>query len=577
MMKSVFVLAVGFVMSTFFSIAASAQSSPPFASVQDIPSGELRKSIERLGLSARAETLRQLNSLSPPQADIPYLRAGPSGQLYYVDPPAPPAPPIPPAQKINQTLPDGLTAIISVNPSVAFTLHSRPGAPNVVYLNFRGESVSGTQWNVESRRTTHVMRPYSEDADETTFSQAELNTIAEVWKGISEDYAPFNIDVTTQRPATFGSNVGYILFSNRIDRGGFPITPGDVGGVAYLDVWGQSNFTTFQPALVFPEGVPGAKNLIEAASHELGHNMGLLHDGTSALGYYTGHGSGAVSWAPIMGVGYSANVSQWSKGEYPGANNPQDDVAIITNKLTLRADDHGQTFADATPLWLNNSGVVSSYTPVTLPGNPFNKINRGVISSRTDVDSFVFTVSNAGLVDLLIRPEWADTFLATGLRSADLDVWAQLFRDNGTATGVLVTQSAPSTDTYARVTANVTPGRYLLRIDGAGNGNLTTGYSDYGSLSQYSIIGGVPTPSLRTVAVSTPVPARGVVSGGGNFPVGTAQAVVATANPGFRFVRWTNGGIQVSTSNAFTFVLNSNVSLVAEFSAASAIRQTASR
>ena len=56
----------------------------------------------------------------------------------------------------------------------------------------------------------------------------------------------------------------------------------------------------------------------EAASHEAGHNLGLSHDGTRKTGYYAGHGD----WAPIMGVGYYREVSQWSTARLracPGA------------------------------------------------------------------------------------------------------------------------------------------------------------------------------------------------------------------------------------------------------------------
>jgi hypothetical protein len=570
MLAKAFLVVAALVLAAVQVPQAAAQGKTQYNSVQELPQGELRKSIEKMSPSTRAEAIRRLNELAPAQADLKYLRASPSGHLFYVDPPAPPV------KKINEAPPKGSTAIVNINPAIAFALHSKPGAPRVVYLNFRGENVTGTQWNAMSGRTTHPMKAYSEDANLAAFTQAELNTIAEVWKRISEDFAPFNIDVTTQRPAAFGPNVGHILFSNRVDSNGFAIYPNAVGGVAFVNVWGRPDFASLQPALVFPEGVSGAKNLTEAASHELGHNLGLSHDGKGSDAYYGGHGAGNVSWAPIMGVGYSKNVSQWSKGEYPGATQLEDDIAIITNKLTLRPDDHGQTSAAATPLALSNTGVVTSATPVTQPGNPASKVNRGILSTRADVDMFAFTVSNAGAVDLTVNPGWRDAFMATGLRSANSDIRATLLRDNGTPGGLLVVQNNPLTDTFARVQANVTPGRYLLRIEGIGFGTLATGYSDYGSLGQYFISGRVPLPLLRTLTVSTPLAARGTVAGGGSFPTGTTQTVTATAKPGFRFLRWTKGGVQVATTRVYSFVLSANTSLVAHFEVGAAAPATLS-
>ena len=102
---------------------------------------------------------------------------------------------------------------------------------------------------------------------------------------------------------------------------------------------------------MFLDGVGGANNSAEAASHELGHNLYLAHDGTSSTGYYTGHGSAPVKWAPIMGVGYYSDVTEWSKGEYAGANNQEDDLQKITVYLPYRIDDHEDiTLPAATPL-----------------------------------------------------------------------------------------------------------------------------------------------------------------------------------------------------------------------------------
>jgi len=44
---------------------------------------------------------------------------------------------------------------------------------------------------------------FSLDSDLTTFSAAEQTVIQQVWRRVSEDYAPFNVDVTTQLPAAW--------------------------------------------------------------------------------------------------------------------------------------------------------------------------------------------------------------------------------------------------------------------------------------------------------------------------------------------------------------------------------------
>ena len=124
------------------------------------------------------------------------------------------------------------------------------------------------------------------------------------------------------------------------------------GGVAYV---GSFTWPSDTPAFVFEDNLfnGSEKHVAEAITHEAGHGLGLEHDGTNAgVEYYTGHGSGATGWAPIMGNGYSRELTQWSKGEYPNANNTEDDLSIITtsNGFGYRPDDHGDVLTAATAL-----------------------------------------------------------------------------------------------------------------------------------------------------------------------------------------------------------------------------------
>jgi len=104
------------------------------------------------------------------------------------------------------------------------------------------------------------------------------------------------------------------------------------GGVAYVNAWGKPYYA---PAFVFVKELGGGattKPLAEAISHEVGHTLGLSHDGlwvssNSYMPYYQGHNL----WAPIMGVGYYKEMTQWSKGEYANATVTEDDLAVMTD------------------------------------------------------------------------------------------------------------------------------------------------------------------------------------------------------------------------------------------------------
>ena len=68
-----------------------------------------------------------------------------------------------------------------------------------------------------------------------------------------------------------------------------------------------------------------------------------------------------------------------------------------------------------------------------------------------------------------------------------------------------------------------------------------------------------------TLTVSASPSGGGTVSGGGTFAPGSSQTVTAKANSGYRFTNWTENGSVVSSVASYTFTLNGNQSLVANF------------
>ncbi|CAD6881953.1 PKD domain-containing protein [Methylomonas albis] len=390
-----------------------------------------------------------------------------SGRLLYIDDHTK----VPPGQGEQETATatSAGSATASTTTTDPFALHSKPGSNRVIYLDFNGHVATNTAWSM----TTLTAQAYDIDGNPGAFSNTELNNIREIWQRVAEDYAPFDVDVTTQEPtldALRRSSTTDVQYGTRavVTRSMPELCNQTCGGVAYVNVFSYYSAAypeRYRPAWVFFDklgnGYP--KYVAEAISHEVGHNLNLNHDGNATTGYYAGHGSGATGWAPIMGVGYYKPVSQWSKGEYPGANNLQDDLAVISAAgAAVRPDDFPDTTASAAPLAGDASAISQS----------------GIIERTTDVDVFAFS-TGGGSAQLNVTPDAI---------APNLDVLLKLID----AQGNTVAQANPVDSLAASLNVSLNAGKYFLKIEGVGKGDLTTGYSDYGSLGQYQITGNYP-------------------------------------------------------------------------------------
>src|SRR6478735_1807535 len=74
-----------------------------------------------------------------------------------------------------------------------FSLHSNPGSNRTIFLDFDGASAVGLEWGVFGSQPA-----WNLDGSATSFSTDEQTVIQNVWLQVSEDYAAFNVDVTTQ-------------------------------------------------------------------------------------------------------------------------------------------------------------------------------------------------------------------------------------------------------------------------------------------------------------------------------------------------------------------------------------------
>lgn len=352
-----------------------------------------------------------------------------------------------------------LTSIAQVPP-----MSSHLTSQAVIFLDFDGHTVIGTSWNSTG--------PIYCNASGLTNAQ-----IVEVFNRVSEDYRPFNINITTDSTV--------FLAAPPTERTRIILTTssswyGSSGGVSFVGsfIWGDDT-----PAFVFSALLGyNVKNVAEAASHEAGHTLGLYHQSSydancnKTNDYNYGQGSGEIGWAPIMGAGYYQNLTLWNNGPNSfGCTSYQSDLDIITtgNGFTFRDDDYAATFASA-------SGANFSANSFTI---------NGVIERNTDQDMIKFIQPSQGRLQLKATPY----NVGTGDAGSNLDLQVTMY--NGSQ--AQMSMYNPGTLLSSVIDTILNPGTYYLKIEGKGNIYAPS----YASLGSYSLKGDF-------TSTSTPLPLR---------------------------------------------------------------------
>jgi hypothetical protein len=81
----------------------------------------------------------------------------------------------------------------------------------VIYLDFTGHNITGTAWTTNP---LIIAPPFSADSNTAVFSASEQKIILEVWQRVAEDFAPFDVDVTTE----YGADEDFLIRSNDTDQ-----------------------------------------------------------------------------------------------------------------------------------------------------------------------------------------------------------------------------------------------------------------------------------------------------------------------------------------------------------------------
>jgi hypothetical protein len=425
---------------------------------------------------------------------------------------------------------DGPAASLSSLPQ----LSSSPGSTAKLYLDFNGDFQA--TWGAWNNVTTPV---YDRDGDPTSFSATELAHIQEIWARVSEDFAPWNIDVTTIAP---GSLANQVVAHIAIGGNGSWYSSG-VGGVAYI-----GGFYNSAPNVgyVFSNNLSSARSVAECASHEAGHLFGLYHQsvwsGTTLVQEYN---PGNSAWSPIMGNSYSGARSTWHNGvTNQSSTTTQDQIVVLansSNNFGLRTDDFGNTIGTASTLPITNGTVNFA----------------GLINRHDDVDVWQFTTTGGALSFTLTVSQYGP----------NLDGILELRDANNT----LLVLADPTGSFNASISTTVVAGTYYLvaRSDGT-----------YGNMGRYTISGSVPQtvqdPQIRlqlsgaTLSSGSSVNFGSVMAGSSDTRTFTVQNVgggtlnLTAIDPSAWAGRWTLvsnlGTTQLAAGQSTQFTVRFNAS-----------------
>lgn len=254
------------------------------------------------------------------------------------------------------------------------------------------------------------------------------------------------------------------------------------------------------------------------------------------------------------------------KGEVKGvcplvSTDPMDKaVDVVLNKVI------SVTFNTAmNPATINNASFTIKQGAITVPGTIAPTANAAVFTFTPTAPLLPFTVYTG-----TITTAAKDTFRTSLINNY---VWTFTtiplitLSSNPVAGGI--TTGAGTFAQGSVVAVGAVPNAGYTFKNWTSNGSIVSTSASY----QFTMAGNsvlvanfvaVPPGNFAVNLSSSPV-AGGTTTGSGSHAAGSAVTVTATPNAGYAFINWKENGVIVSASSSYSFMLNANRTLVANF------------
>lgn len=320
-----------------------------------------------------------------------------------------------------------------------FDLSSSPGSPVTIYLDFDGGELKNTHWNKKADEGSMAIKPFSIDSDEQSLSLKERAVIYNVWAKISATFAQFDVNVTTVAPAAeaiaknseederFGIHVMFtahdLPFSEDCHCNGIAtmnsathiseeLLPAPVFvNPFFFDSQEDYNDKAFD----FRDVDMASFTLFHIAVHEIGHTLGLTHDGSGDKTEYAQPIGGLSFFMGATPLDFNG-MARWSDGSHTKVfgekgrgtkENFEDDIAHLENILPVRSDDFGNTPEESDSIG-------------SIPNDGKMKIE-GVLTNHLDKDWMKIDVKTSTIARMRMSPTPDNHQLGANLKIENSD------------------------------------------------------------------------------------------------------------------------------------------------------------